>query len=360
MHLARLRLRDFRNYARLDAAFAPGFHLILGDNAQGKTNLLEAIYLLATLRSFRGVGGAQLIRHGARGYWVGATIVGPLRHEVKIFWSPRQRKLLMNNQPVRRLADYYGTLRAVVFCSEDTQLIKGPGRVRRRFMDLLLAQTHAPYLHLLQRYTRAVRARNALLRSRRLDEHALAGFTREVVAAGTEIMRLRRELLPRLSPLARAAHARIAPAGEELQLAYQPATGNEDLAQALERSREQERATRLTLVGPHRDEMALLLNGKPAAQFASEGQKRTLALALKMAQAEYLTERQGSPPILLIDDVMVELDIKRRSGFLPLLERSREAQGQVFMTCTEENWPRELSRSLHRWEVRAGHLNPLA
>jgi DNA replication and repair protein RecF len=359
VHLARLRLRDFRNYARLDAAFAPGFHLILGDNAQGKTNLLEAIYLLATLRSFRGVGGAQLIRHGARGYWIAASIVGPLRHEVKIFWSPRQRKLLLNNQPVRRLADYYGTLRAVVFCSEDTQLIKGPGRVRRRFMDLLLAQTHPPYLNLLQRYTRAVRARNALLRSRRWDEHALAGFTRETVAAGAEIIRLRRELLPRLAPLVCAAHARIAPAGEALQLAYQPSSGELDLARALEQSREQERASRLTLVGPHRDELALLLNGKPAAQYASEGQKRTLALALKMAQAEFLTDHLGTPPILLIDDVMGELDLKRRSGFLPLLERNRQAHGQVFMTCTEENWPRELSRSLHRWEVRQGTLHPL-
>lgn len=359
MHLARLKLRDFRNYARLDAAFAPGFHLLLGDNAQGKTNLLEAIYLVATLRSFRGVGGGQLIRHGAKGYWIGATIVGPLRHEVKIYWSPRQRQLLLNQQPVRRLTDYYGALRAVVFCSEDTQLVKGPGRVRRRFMDLLLAQTHPPYLPLLQRYTRAVRSRNALLRNRRFDDDALAGFTRQVVAAGAEIIRLRRELLPRLAPLARAAHGRIAPAGEELELVYQPSSGNGDLARALEQSREQERALRLTVVGPHRDELALLLDGKPAAQYASEGQKRTLALALKMAQAEFLTEAQGSPPVLLIDDVMGELDLKRRSGFLPLLERSREAEGQVFMTCTEENWPRELSRSLHRWEVRHGTLIPL-
>jgi len=359
VHLARLRLRDFRNYARLDAAFTPGFHLILGDNAQGKTNLLEAIYLIATLRSFRGVGGAQLIRHGARGYWVGATVVGTLRHEVKMFWSPRQRKLLLDGQPVRRLMDYYGTCRAVVFCSEDVQLVKGPGRVRRRFMDLLLAQTHPPYLPLLQRYTRAVRARNALLRARHWDETALAGFSREVVAAGTEIMRLRQELIPRIAPLVCAAHARVAPADEQLQMAYQPSTGELDLARALERSREQERATRLTLVGPHRDEVELRLNGKPASQYASEGQKRTLALALKMAQAEYLTSVLGAPPILLIDDVMGELDLKRRTAFLPLLERSRQARGQVFMTCTEENWPRELSRTLHRWQVRHGTLEPV-
>ena len=121
-------------------------------------------------------------------------------------------------------------------------------------------------------------------------------------------------------------------------------------------ARKREQAFRATLVGPHRDELALTLNGKSAAQFGSEGQKRTLAIALKMAQAEYLTGIHGAPPVLLIDDVMGELDVKRRSGLLPLLERSHEARGQVFMTCTEENWPRELGRDLQRWKVEAGTL----
>src|SRR5713226_7999569 len=115
MHLAHLRLRDFRNYSRLDADFSPGFHLLLGDNAQGKTNILEAIYLLATLRSFRGVGGAQMIRHGQKGYFVGAKIVGQGEHEIKIYWSAAERKLTLDAQPVRKLSDYLGTLRAVVF-----------------------------------------------------------------------------------------------------------------------------------------------------------------------------------------------------------------------------------------------------
>src|SRR6266852_4879954 len=119
MHLAHLRLRDFRNYARLDAEFSPGFHLLLGDNAQGKTNLLEAIYLLATLRSFRGIGGAQMIRHEAKGYFVGGTVVGPSTHEIKAYWAPRERKLQLDGRPVRKLAEYFGVLRAVVFCTED-------------------------------------------------------------------------------------------------------------------------------------------------------------------------------------------------------------------------------------------------
>ena len=129
MHLAHLRLRDFRNYARLDVDFAPGFHLLLGDNAQGKTNILEAVYLMATLRSFRGVGGAQMIRHGAKGYFVGGNVVGQGEHEIKMYWSVRERKLALDGQPVKKLADYFGALRTVVFCTEDLQLIKGAGRV---------------------------------------------------------------------------------------------------------------------------------------------------------------------------------------------------------------------------------------
>ena len=355
MHLAHLRLRDFRNYARLDRDFAPGFHLLLGDNAQGKTNILEAIYLLATLRSFRGVGGTQMVRHGQKGYFVGATVVGQGEREIKMYWSAQERRLSLDAQPVRRLTDYLGALRVVVFCTEDLQLVKGSARLRRRFLDLLLSQTHPTYLPLLQRYAQALRARNALLKQRAADPLALASFSRELVAAGDEIMRARRELLPRLSPLVRLAYRRIAQDAEELRLEYQPSV-QRDFTVELAQSRAREQTYRSTLVGPHRDELGLWLDGRAAAEFASEGQKRTLAIALKMAQAEYLTGLHGAPPILLIDDVMGELDVKRRSGLLPLLERVHQARSQVFMTCTEQNWPRELGRELQLWQVQAGAL----
>jgi DNA replication and repair protein RecF len=356
VHLAHLRLRDFRNYARLDVDFSPGFHLFLGDNAQGKTNILEAIYLMATLRSFRGVGGAQMIRHGAKGYFAGGTVVGQGDHEIKMYWSARERKLALDGQPVKKLGDYFGTLRTVVFCTEDLQLIKGTARARRRFLDLLLAQTQPGYLPLLQRYMHTVRARNALLKQRTADEAALESFSAELVKLGNDIIRARRELVPKFSPLARLAYRRISNDAEELRIEYQPSVKN-DFAVELASSRARERTFRATLVGPHRDDLQLLQNEKSAAQFGSEGQKRTLAIALKLAQAEFLAGLHGSPPILLIDDVMGELDVKRRSGFLPLLEAARKTSGQVFMTCTEENWPRELGQDLHRWEVRSGALH---
>jgi len=357
MHLARLRLRDFRNYPRLDAHFPPGFHLLLGDNAQGKTNILEAIYLLATLRSFRGVGGQPMIRQGAKGYFVGATVVGQGEHEIKAYWSLRERQLTLDGQPVRRLGDYLGTLRTVVFCTEDLQLIKGPGRARRRYLDLLLTQTQPGYLGLLQRYAQALRSRNALLKQSLLDEAALESFSQELIARGNEITQHRRALEPQLAELVRAAAAGVAPETEELRLVYQPSV-KEDFAVQLAQSRPRERTWRMTLVGPHRDELQLLLQDRSAAQFASEGQKRTLALALKLAQAELLTRTHGVPPVLLIDDVMGELDRRRRGGFLPLLERVQAARGQVFLTATAEDWPAAPSTDRHRWRIQAGTLTP--
>jgi DNA replication and repair protein RecF len=358
VHLARLKLRDFRNYARLEAEFTPGLHVLLGDNAQGKTNILEAIYLMATLRSFRGVGSAPMVRHGQNGYFVGGKVVGEGDHEIKIYWSARERKLSLDGHPVRKLTDYLGVLRVVVFCTEDLQLVKGTGRSRRRFLDLLLSQTRSTYLPLLQRYTRALRSRNALLKQRIIDELALESFSRELLSLGEEIMVLRGKLVPRLSALVRLAYRRISHDAEDLRLEYLPGV-KKDFAVELAQSRARERTYRSTLVGPHRDDVQLILNERSAAQFGSEGQKRTLAIALKIAQAEYLSGLHGSLPVLLIDDVMGELDLKRRGGLMPLLERSRQGRGQVFMTCAEEKWPRELGREAQRWLVRAGTLRPV-
>jgi DNA replication and repair protein RecF len=339
----------------MDAEFSPGFHLLLGDNAQGKTNILEAVYLMATLRSFRGVGGAPMVRHSQKGYFVGGTVVGQGRHQVKLYWSDRERSLSLDGRPVRKLTDYLGVLRTVVFCTEDLQLVKSTARARRRYADLLLSQTHPTYLPLLQRYTRTLHARNALLKRPILDEAALDSFTRELVASGEEIVRLRRELVPKLSPLVRLAYRRISGEAEELRVDYVPAV-KRDFAVELAQSRARERGYRATLVGPHRDDLEFLLNERPAAQFGSEGQKRTLAIALKIAQAEYLTGVHGSTPILLIDDVMGELDDRRRTGLLPLLEQTRKTGGQVFMTATDASVPGEIGGELQRWRVSAGAL----
>jgi len=242
-----------------------------------------------------------------------------------------------------------------VFCTEDLLLIKGPGRARRRFLDLLLSQTQAGYLTLLMRYTRALRSRNALLKRPVLDPISLEGFTRELINSGAELTRLRHELVPKFSPLVSLAYRQIATDAEEFHLEYQPAIKN-DFAVELAQSRVRERTYRMTLIGPHRDEVKLLLNNRSLAQFGSEGQKRTVAIALKLAQAEYVSSFHGAPPILLIDDVMGELDAKRRTAFLPILNRTRESSGQVFMTSTDQTWVQEVGREVHKWQVNSGNI----
>jgi|TARA_B100001964_G_scaffold239132_1_gene305925 DNA replication and repair protein RecF len=355
VHLTHLRLRDFRNYDRLDADFGPGFHLLLGRNAQGKTSILEALHLLANLRSFRGVGSAAMVRHNQKGWFAGGHVVGTGSHEVKMYWSARERQLTLNDEPVKKLTDYLGTFRTVAFCTEDLALVKGAGRGRRRFMDFLLSHTVPSYLPLLQRYTRSLRSRNALLKKKPINEDALDGFTIELVKLGNEIIKQRTELLPQLAPRILEAHQRIAPESEALDVDYTPSVKS-DFSKELEHAKSRESKLGSTTIGPHRDELTLLMDGKPAAEFASEGQKRSIAIALKIAQAEHLNSVHGIPPVLLIDDVMGELDIERRKGFLPLLESCSEGRGQVFMTCTEENWPQELGQTLHRWQVCGGSI----
>ena len=353
MRLAKLKLRDFRNIRRLDAAFEPGFHLLLGRNAQGKTNLLEAVYLLATLRSFRGVGNAHIIRNGQKGFFAGGLALGQAESDIRYFWSAAQRKLTVNEKPMRRVADYLGTLRTVVFCTEDALLVNGPAKSRRRFLDLLLTQTQPGYLELLHRYTEALRSRNALLRRDPADMAMIDSFTGELIANGEKLIAARHGLVKKLSPLVRLGYRKIAAKPEDASMAYAPSI-RDDFAVDLAKSRAREQRYRTTLVGPHRDELKLTLDGQAAAQFGSEGQKRTIAIALKMAQADYLAGIHGSPPVLLIDDVMGELDAGRRAGLMPLISRTGQALGQVFMTCTEENWPGELAGNLHRWQIEEG------
>src|SRR4051812_22583550 len=189
-----------------------------------------------------------MVRHAEKGYFVGAKVVGQGEHEVKMYWSSRERNLSLDGRPVRKLTDYLGVLRTVVFCTEDLQLVKGPAKSRRRFMDLLLSQSHPTYLPLLQRYMQALRSRNALLKQPVLNPEALEGFSRELVTAGNELIKWRRELAPKFSPLAGQAYARISRDAETMRMEYQPSVKG-DFTVELAQSRARERAYRSTLLG---------------------------------------------------------------------------------------------------------------
>lgn len=356
MHLKQLRLRQFRNYAGLDVVFQPGFYLFTGNNGQGKSNLLEAIYLLSTIRSFRGVPNAQMVRNGQQGYFVGATVVGARENEIRIYWSPRQRQIKLNGRNIILVNEFYGTVRAVIFCTEDIQLVKGAPAFRRRYMDFLLAQTDPSYLSTLQRFGRALRSRNAILKHSFINEALLDSFSQELILTGNEITRKRLELYQKIAPIICESYVRIAgESSEKVRLVYRPSI-NGDMGVQLAQMRPRELSCHYTLVGPHRDDLHFLMDEMPVAKYGSEGQKRTWALALKMAQTEFLAQMHGVMPILLIDDVMGELDGQRRRSFLPLLNQVATSRGQMFMTCTEKNWPRELGFKMTEWRIQNGQI----
>ena len=249
MHLSHLRLRDFRNYARLDLDFGPGFQLLLGNNAQGKTSVLEAIYLLATLRSFRGTASGGMVRQGQEGYFVQGRVGGPLPLSLGLYWSNQERRVLCDGEPARTLSAFLEGLRAVVFSSEDLEMVRGPARIRRRFLDLLQVHSRPADLSLLQRYARTLRSRNALLRQPDVPPSVLEGFDHELVRAGQQIMESRRQLVPRISELAAQACEGIAGQGESLALEYRPSV-KEDFARELIQSRDRESRQGSTVVGP--------------------------------------------------------------------------------------------------------------
>lgn len=357
MVIRELRLRTFRNYTRLDWCIGPGVHVLTGGNGQGKTNLLEAIYLLSTMKSFRGARHQEMIQEGHDGYFVGAAVQGEYEARVRLYRRRQDRKLTLNEEPVASLHEFLGVVKTVVFSSEDIQLVKGSAAVRRRFLDLVCAQTQPGYLKTLQNYNKAVKSRNILLKRRDCDRKVLAGFTHQVVTLGNAILDTRRRVIPKISPMARLAFRSIAEGrDEELIIEYRSSVKN-DFQQDLDRLLDREFQLGSTTIGPHRDDIHLKIHHREASKFASEGQQRTLVLALKLAQIQFLHDLSGASPILLIDDVMGELDHSRRKAFIPLLEKARHGRAQVIMTCTEPDWPANLTENWQFWTVSSGKLS---
>jgi len=299
-----------------------------------------------------------MITSGQKGYFVGGIVQSDRENEVRIYWSSKEKKLSLNGRTISRMSEYYGTIRSIIFCAEDIQLVKGSPDGRRRYLDFLLAQTDPNYLNLIQRYGRALRARNAILKQNLINRAVLDSFSTELVYTGNEITNRREVLLKKILPVIQNCYGQIAGKdAEKINITYYPSTLG-DMAVQLAQSLGKERSLGYTLVGPHRDDIEFFQNELPVAKCASEGQKRTWAISLKMAQIEYLLSVHNILPIILIDDVMGELDAKRRKGFLPLLNRIANNHGQMFMTCTEENWPEELSMNMQRWKINNGQISP--
>lgn len=340
MYLSHVNLENFRNYREATLEAPPGLILVRGPNGAGKTNLLEAFHFLALARSFRTSSDRDLVRRGEKDLAVRASAqTSPGEQTLEIHYGSGGKSAAVNGETIPRLVDYVGTLAVVAFTPDDLALVKDEPANRRRFLDVWLGQESRDYLYTLQRYQNVLRSRNALL-SRGASRSEIEPFDRELVAAGAKLTALRARAASALGPAAAAAYADLAPQAEDFDAAYAPAVpadGDDDeaYAEAFERAlrdaRDEEERRGLTLVGPHRDDLTLTVKRRDARRFASEGQQRTAALSLRLAQFRLLKEKRGDAPLLLLDDVASELDEERQRR----LAHAVRGADQTWVTATQ-------------------------
>jgi DNA replication and repair protein RecF len=398
LYVASLSLTHFRNYARLETALPDGAVVLHGENAQGKTNFLEAFYYLATSRSAFASQDRQLLNWATEGEPMPfariAADVRPSRGGIERFevtlmlepapdGTPRFRKVIRVNGAERRVGQAAGLVTVVLFLPRDLMLIEGAPADRRRFMDVTLSQVVPAYVDALDQYERTLPQRNALLR-RIAEGHGqpkeLDYWDEQLVAAGARVIAGRQSFLRELEVEAQRVHYDLTGRSETLTLRYQPSftpTPEGDGQRAFEvlgfdlhremtaeqiapqfaaqllAERDESVRRGVTLSGPHRDELRLLINERDAGLYGSRGQARTAILALKLAEREWMQHRTGERPILLLDDVAAELDPKRRAY---LLERVKTG-GQTFITTAELSiFPPDFLASVKVWQVQAGRL----
>lgn len=349
--LRTLRAVDFRCFSGLSLEIPAAGAVFTGDNAQGKTSVLEAVCMLVRLHSPRTRRMPAMTRMGGgSGFGIAGEAWGMER---RVRWQGGL-ELAVDSEardgPGAYLAD--GGL-LVWMGNEDLDLVRGSAEGRRRYMDFIGSQIEPGYRVALARYRRALKAKNLLLKDPRPREDEILSYEEVMIAAGTVLVESRARMVALLSPRASASQRQVSGKEEALGMEYRPA-GGADLRAAMEQARERERRQRQSFVGPHRDDLLLTVNGLSAAEFASEGQQRTVALALKLAQGETLATARGSLPVYLIDDVFGELDPGRRNAVLHALP----ADAQKWITTTHLGWL-EASHALggmNRYTVRAGEL----
>ena len=359
-YLSRLRLTNFRNLTHLDVGLSPGVTVYYGPNAQGKTTLLEAVYLLCIARSFRAENEREVVNFDAAKAGEQALVDGTIeksdqRLRVIVGYQPTQRvgqdndgltynvrKEIRVNRLRRTAGELIGEVNAVLFSAADIDLVQGSPSGRRRFLDILLSQADPVYLKGLQRYQRVVQQRNQLLRllnEGRAQVDELAYWDDELVREGAQITWRRYLGMQELTDACVRHHEDLSGAEEKLAIEYRPSVllagevgeVEDNFREALAAAAHRERARPVTAVGPHRDDFALNIDGADMGTFASRGQARTLALALRLAEAEVLASARGEGPVVLFDDALSEMDSSRRHR---LLEKAMRYE-QVLITTTD-------------------------
>ena len=393
--ILRLSLTNFRSFEDLGLELPPGAVVFFGANAQGKTTLLEAVYLLAIARSFRAENEREVVRFESAAESGQALVSGEvLRHTgerttvnvgyqapsyspgppedggegLRVSTRPSPvRKEIRVNRVRTSTAGLVGTVNAVLFTAEDIQLVFGPPSGRRRYLNILLSQSDPDYLRALQRYSRVLQQRNRLLRmlrDGRADPDEMAFWNDELVREGAWITWRRHETIAELGPLCEERHRSLSGVAEEVLVQYLPRVSpGEDMPEtersfrdSLASAKARERATHTTAVGPHRDDLGLRINRVDMRAYASRGQARTLALALRLAEATYLESRRGEGPIVLLDDVLSEMDLTRRRR---VLEQASRFQ-QTLITTTDMDDPRGFfGPAAHFFRVHDGRVTPL-
>nr|WP_238480087.1 DNA replication/repair protein RecF [Fructobacillus papyriferae] len=347
-------MHHFRNYEAATLHFQPGVNVFLGQNAQGKTNLLESIYALALARSHRTKIDKDLVQWGQSQ----ARIEGLVKNRfgklpLSLSWTNRGKQARVNHLDQPRLSGYIGQLNVILFAPEDLDLVKGPPAVRRRFIDIEFGQMNRTYLQLSAQYKRVLKDRNAYLKAwsfgQKKDDVFLTVLTDQLVELGAKLMLLKKRFLTELGQAAARIHAAVANQQEELVLHYKTGvdlsqltdqkTAEEALTAAFKKQAEREKKQGTTLVGPHRDDFVIEVNGVDVSNFGSQGQQRTAALALKLGEIDLMHQETGEYPVLLLDDVLSELDANRQTHLLMTIEN----KVQTFITAPSLS---EVARSL--------------
>ena len=329
----KITLSDFRNIKEVSLPFCAGVNLLYGDNAQGKTNLLEAVYFAAIGKSFRGQNGAEIIRFGAESAALSLDFSARGRDQniTMRFFKDRARSVEKNRVRISKMSELIGSFRAVLFSPEHLSLVRGGPAERRQFLDIAVSASDPLYLSSLQRFSHILRQRNALLKDARRDgetfEKTIPVWSRQLAKEGAYLARARARYLEKAKPFVARCFAEMTKGKETPALIYQGhgkgeadyedlAASEEKLFFLLSSNLEREISAGATLYGAHRDDVNILLNDKPARLFASQGQRRSLSLALKIAEGEICREECGEYPVFLFDDVLSELDAARREFLL--------------------------------------------
>ncbi len=381
MFITHLSLTNFRNYRRLELDIPPHVVVLQGSNAQGKTNLLEAFYLLATTRSPRATAERELINWANEEELPVARLCaefqkasGEVQIEITLRGQPGEvteglasvQKRIRVNGIVRRAIDLIGQVNVVMFSAHDIDLIGGSPALRRRYLDITNSQVDSRYLRSLQRYNKVLLRRNHLLRliqDHRAAPDELSFWDSEMVEAGSYLIAQRQEMVAALNDLTKAIHFRLTGDQERLEMVYVGSVGKGDLLQlqdalrdALGAAKEKEIAQGMSLVGPHRDDLRFMINGVDIGVYGSRGQQRTVALSLRLAEAKFMLEKSGETPILLLDDVLSELDEMRRRHLLG----STASYQQVIITTTDlDRFEPEFLAQAAKFRVQQGRIEPL-